>query len=140
VKWLAEGKQRKQAEERTRVLEFIHCAELISTTGNALGTVHAAAADGRPVDKAQAAALTNQFNEALTQLNRLRLEIAILGPEWSKDEVVKVENETVALMMALTTAELDKDKAGFAALIKKVGDFKTARSALIDAAKKKYAS
>jgi preprotein translocase subunit YajC len=133
VKWLAEGKQRKQAEERTRVLEFIHCAELISTTGNALGTVHAAAADGRPVDKAQAAALTNQFNEALTQLNRLRLEIA-------KDEVVKVENETVALMMALTTAELDKDKAGFAALIKKVGDFKTARSALIDAAKKKYAS
>lgn len=139
VKCLAEGRQRKLAEERSRVLEFIHCAELISTTGNGIGMVHAAAADGRPVDTTQATSMANQFNEAVIQLNRLRLEIAILGPDWVKDHAVKVENGTLALMTALTNAERQKNKAAFQEMLDRVNEFKTQRSELIDAAKVKYA-
>lgn len=139
VKWLADGKQRRTAAEQARVLELIHSAELVSTIGNGVATIHAAAASGTPIDAPQASGMVNQFNEAIIELNRLRLEVAILGPKWSQPAALKVENGSLALLAALTEADRKRDQPSFQVLIDQINDFRAARNELIEAAKAEYA-
>lgn len=134
----AEAKLQKEAAEQPRVLEFIHTAENLSAAANGIGTSYAAMADGKPLDRPQLLDLTNRFNAARIQLSRLRLEIAILGPEWVGDRALNVENAANVLQTALRTAEQKQDKTAFAALISEINTFKDERSTLIKAATAKY--
>jgi hypothetical protein len=138
LKGKAEAKRQTEAAEQTRVLEFIHTGENLSAAANGLGTTYAALADGKTLDASQLLDLTNRYNEARIQISRLRLEIAILGPEWVGDRAMNIENAANVLQTALRAAEQEQDESSFAALISEIGTFRDKRSTLIKAAMARY--
>lgn len=138
LKGRAEAQRQKEGAEQNRVLEFIHTAEVLSASGNGIAVAYAGAASGKSTDPSQFLDLVNRYNEAQVQLDRLRLEIAILGPDWVGDSAMKVENAATALQGALRRAEQENDLPSFQALADEVTKFRDERTKLIQAATAKY--
>lgn len=60
----AEANRRTKTAEQTRVLDFIHSAEVLSTAGNGIAVCFAAVGSGKPVDQSMLLDLARQYNEA----------------------------------------------------------------------------
>lgn len=138
VKSRAETKRQREADERARVLEFIHTGEVLSASANGIAMAYAATAGGRAPDSSQVSEFVTRYNEAQTQLDRLRLEIAILGPVWVDDLAMHVENSSFAVQRALDVANKRQSQPAFAALGAEIQKFQNERTKLIKAATKQY--
>ena len=137
VKWGVQSKIRKTVERKTRVLELLHSAEELSAAANGVGISYAARADGGNVNEAQFKQMVDRLNELSVRVDRIRLEIKILGPDWAAADAVSIVDESIQLNSALRTAEADLDKPAFQALASQVNKFKDSRGKLIDTATKK---
>ncbi|MFE4000456.1 hypothetical protein ACFX43_16860 [Nocardioides sp. YIM B13467] len=127
----ADAKRRTKDAEQERVLDFIHSAEVLSTAGNGIAVCYAAAASSKAVDRSMLLDLARQYNEAFLQLNRLRLEISIVGPAWVGDGALDVENAATSVQAAIQEAERTATLAKYEELIGKIDKFKEVRTALI---------
>jgi hypothetical protein len=134
-KWWLGRNRRIKAEQQARVLEYIRSADEIAATANGIGLAYAARADGTIPNNDQFMMMVNAFNDAFTNLERLRVESHLLGPDWLATEAVKVTNQLQQVQVGLRKAESGKTKKEFAALITEVDAYRAVREKLLATAK-----